>query len=100
MKKKVQTRRSFSLKGLTHQRLLDYAATVRARGQVPQTISALIEELVAQRMDAEGIPMPTHIAERGPPRPPRTIDPQKLEPPAPQPKVADEGVPHAAHVTW
>lgn len=50
---KQQTRRSISLKGLTYQRLKDFCdATGRS-------VSGYLEEIIAEKLDAAGAPVPT-----------------------------------------
>ena len=63
---KRQTRRSISVRGITYQRLKNYCD---ARGL---SISGFLEQLIAERMDAEGEPVPEKV-EHGPrPRQPAT----------------------------
>lgn len=62
-----QTRRSISLKGLTYQRLKNHC---EAKGR---SISGYLEEIVAARLDAEGVPVP-----------------DKLEPAAKKPREPEE----------
>ena len=52
---KQQTRRSVSVKGITYQRLKDYCD---ATGK---SVSGYLEDIVAEKLDAEGVPMPTEL---------------------------------------
>ncbi len=61
---KRQTRRSISVKGITYQRLKDFCdATGRS-------VSGYLEEIIAEKLDAAGAPVPTVIK----PRPERKAD--------------------------
>ncbi len=55
---KRQTRRSISVKGITYQRLKDYCDTHRL------SVSGFLEDLIAERLDAAGAPIPTVVAPR------------------------------------
>lgn len=55
---KKQTRRSVSVKGLTYERLMDLA---QRRGE---TGSGMLEILIHERCEAEGVPMPTVLRPR------------------------------------
>lgn len=57
---KRQTRRSISVKGITYQRLKDYCD---AEGR---SVSGLLEEIIAERLDAAGVPVPTVLRPRAP----------------------------------
>lgn len=59
---KVQTRRTISVKGITYQRLQGHCA---ATGQ---SVSGWLEKVIAEKMDAAGVPVPTEVR----PRPGRT----------------------------
>jgi hypothetical protein len=59
---KRQTRRSISVKGITYQRLKDYCD---AEGE---SVSGFLESIIAERLDAAGVPIPTVLR----PRPQRT----------------------------
>lgn len=52
---KRQTRRSISVKGITYQRLKDYC---RAEGR---SVSGYLEEIIAEKLDAAGVPVPTRV---------------------------------------
>ena len=56
-KKRVRTdkRRSISVKGITHQRLKEYCD---AQGK---SVSGYLEEIVAEKLDAAGVPVPTEL---------------------------------------
>ena len=60
---KQQTRRSISVKGITYQRLKDYCDGQR------QSVSGFLEEIIAQKLDAAGVPVPTVLK----PRPSRKL---------------------------
>lgn len=62
MPKKRQTRRSISVSGLTHQRLKDYCDAH------DKSVSGFLEEIIAERLDAEGVPVPTVLRLRPPKR--------------------------------
>ena len=55
---KRQTRRSISVKGITYQRLKDYCD---AEGK---SVSGFLEEIIAARLDAAGVPVPTVLKPR------------------------------------
>lgn len=55
---KQQTRRSISVKGITYQRLKDYCDGQR------QSVSGFLEEIIAQKLDAAGVPIPTVLKPR------------------------------------
>ena len=55
---KRQTRRSISVKGITYQRLKDYCD---AQGK---SVSGYLEELIAEKLDAAGVPVPTVLKPR------------------------------------
>jgi hypothetical protein len=50
---KRQTRRSISVKGITYQRLKDFCDTNAL------SVSGYLEEIIAERLDAAGVPVPT-----------------------------------------
>lgn len=54
-RKRTDGRRSISVKGLTHQRLKDYCD---AQGT---SVSSYLEEIIGEKLDAEGVPVPTKI---------------------------------------
>ena len=62
---KRQTRRSISVKGITYQRLKDYCD---AQGC---SVSGYLEEIIAEKLDAAGVPVPTVLKAR-PERKPET----------------------------
>ncbi len=55
---KRQTRRSISVKGITYQRLKDYCDTEG------KSVSGFLEEIIAQKLDAAGVPIPTVLKAR------------------------------------
>ncbi|PRQ03576.1 hypothetical protein ENSA5_14500 [Enhygromyxa salina] len=62
---KRQTRRSISVKGITYQRLKDYCDASGC------SVSGYLEEIIAEKLDAAGIPVPTVLKAR-PERKPET----------------------------
>ena len=66
---KRQTRRSISVKGITYQRLKDFCD---AKGR---SVSGYLEEIIAERLDAAGVPVPTVLK----PRPTRKQEPEAEE---------------------
>ncbi|MCA9693971.1 MAG: hypothetical protein R3A51_03265 [Nannocystaceae bacterium] len=60
---KRQTRRSISVKGITYQRLKDYC---EASGI---SVSGYLEEIIAEKLDAAGVPVPKAVK----PRPPTKV---------------------------
>jgi hypothetical protein len=62
---KRQTRRSISVKGITYQRLKDFCDTNNL------SVSGYLEEIIAERLDAAGVPVPTVLKAR-PERKPET----------------------------
>ncbi|NVB38077.1 hypothetical protein G6O69_09560 [Pseudenhygromyxa sp. WMMC2535] len=67
---KRQTRRSISVKGITYQRLKDYCD---ANGF---SVSGYLEEIIAEKLDAAGVPVPTVLKAR-PQRQPET-EPEEI----------------------
>jgi hypothetical protein len=55
---KRQTRRSISVKGITYQRLKDFCDTNSL------SVSGYLEEIIAERLDAAGVPVPTVLKAR------------------------------------
>ena len=55
---KRQTRRSISVKGITYQRLKDYCD---AEGR---SVSGFLEDIIAEKLDAAGVPIPTVLRPR------------------------------------
>jgi hypothetical protein len=55
---KRQTRRSISVKGITYQRLKDFCDTNAL------SVSGYLEEIIAERLDAAGVPVPTVLKAR------------------------------------
>ena len=55
---KRQTRRSISVKGITYQRLKDYCDTNNI------SVSGFLEDIIAERLDAAGVPVPTVLKAR------------------------------------
>jgi hypothetical protein len=66
---KRQTRRSISVKGITYQRLKDFCDTNNL------SVSGYLEEIIAERLDAAGVPVPTVLKAR----PERKADTQPEE---------------------
>ena len=66
---KRQTRRSISVKGITYQRLKDFCD---ATGK---SVSGYLEEIIAEKLDAAGAPVPTVLK----PRPQRKPENQPEE---------------------
>jgi len=60
---KRQTRRSISVKGITYQRLKDYCDNQQL------SVSGFLEDVIAQKLDAAGVPIPTMLK----PRPQRKV---------------------------
>ena len=50
-----QTRKSISVKGITGQRLKNYAESLG------KSVSGVLEEIIAAKLDAENVPIPTKI---------------------------------------
>ncbi|MCA9713895.1 MAG: hypothetical protein H6713_09785 [Myxococcales bacterium] len=66
---KRQTRRSISVKGITYQRLKDYC---EASGI---SVSGYLEEIIAEKLDAAGVPVPKAVK----PRPaPKAVDSDEI----------------------
>jgi hypothetical protein len=61
---KRQTRRSISVKGITYQRLKDYC------DGTGKSVSGFLEDIIAEKLDAAGVPIPTVLKPR----------PQRAEP--------------------
>ncbi|MCA9635691.1 MAG: hypothetical protein KC420_06630 [Myxococcales bacterium] len=59
---KRQTRRSISVKGITYQRLKDYC---EASGL---SVSGYLEDIIAEKLDAAGVPVPTVVKARPQPK--------------------------------
>ena len=55
---KRQTRRSISVKGITYQRLKDYCDAN------DKSVSGFLEEIISERLDAAGVPIPTVLKPR------------------------------------
>ena len=66
---KRQTRRSISVKGITYQRLKDFCDAH------DKSVSGFLEEIIAERLDAAGVPVPTVLK----PRPQRSSAPEQEE---------------------
>ena len=66
---KRQTRRSISVKGITYQRLKDYCDATGC------SVSGYLEEIIAEKLDAAGVPVPTVLKAR----PERKADTQTEE---------------------
>lgn len=66
---KRQTRRSISVRGVTYQRLKNFCD---AEGL---SVSGYLEDIIAERLDAAGVPVPTYV----PPRPaPKMIESDEI----------------------
>jgi len=64
---KKQTRKSISVKGITYQRVKDYCDKEK------RSVSGFLEEIIAEKMDALGVPVPTLLRpKKQPPAPVRT----------------------------
>jgi hypothetical protein len=55
---KRQTRRSISVKGITYQRLKDYCDAQSL------SVSGYLEDIIAEKLDAAGVPVPTVLKPR------------------------------------
>jgi len=55
---KRQTRRSISVKGITYQRLKDYCESSGL------SVSGYLEDIIAEKLDAAGVPVPTVVKPR------------------------------------
>ncbi len=55
---KRQTRRSISVKGITYQRLKGYC------DENNLSVSGYLEEIIAEKLDAAGVPVPTVLKAR------------------------------------
>jgi hypothetical protein len=66
---KRQTRRSISVKGITYQRLKDFCTDQNL------SISGYLEDIIAEKLDAAGAPIPTRVEER--PRP-KVVEPEEI----------------------
>ena len=66
---KRQTRRSISVKGITYQRLKDFCDAH------DKSVSGFLEEIIAERLDAAGVPVPSVLK----PRPQRSAMPEQEE---------------------
>lgn len=55
---KRQTRRSISVKGITYQRLKDYCESSGL------SVSGYLEDIIAEKLDAAGVPVPKLIKPR------------------------------------
>ncbi len=65
---KRQTRRSISVKGITYQRLKDYCEACGL------SVSGYLEEIIAEKLDAAGVPVPTVVKQRPQPKLPANPD--------------------------
>ncbi|HRI07139.1 MAG TPA: hypothetical protein PKW35_04935 [Nannocystaceae bacterium] len=65
---KRQTRRSISVKGITYQRLKDYC---EAYGL---SVSGYLEDIIAEKLDAAGVPVPTVVKHEPAPQKPVDVD--------------------------
>ncbi len=59
---KRQTRRSISVKGITYQRLKNYCESHEV------SISGYLETIIAEHLDAEGVPVPEKVEARPKPK--------------------------------
>lgn len=64
---KRQTRRSISVKGLTYQRLHDFCESTG------KSVSGYLEEIIAEKLDAAGVPVPTKLQSKPAPMPERVF---------------------------
>jgi hypothetical protein len=55
---KRQTRRSISVKGITYQRLKDFCESSGL------SVSGYLEDIIAEKLDAAGVPVPTVVKPR------------------------------------
>jgi hypothetical protein len=55
---KRQTRRSISVKGITYQRLKDFCDANA------KSVSGYLEDIIAEKLDAAGVPVPTVLKPR------------------------------------
>jgi hypothetical protein len=60
---KRQTRRSISVKGLTYQRLKNFCE------EQGLSVSGYLEQIIADNLDAENVPVPEHLEVRPKPKP-------------------------------
>lgn len=58
-----KTRRSISVKGITYQRLRDYCDATGA------SVSGYLEEIIAEKLDAAGVPVPAVLKVKPRPMP-------------------------------
>jgi hypothetical protein len=69
---KKQTRRSISVKGITYQRLKAYCDANK------KSVSGYLEEIIAEKLDAMGAPVPTTLRPKDPE--PGKVKPEPVEP--------------------
>ena len=55
---KRQTRRSISIKGINYQRLKDFC------DENGRSVSGFLEDIIAEKLDAAGVPVPTVLRPR------------------------------------
>jgi hypothetical protein len=60
---KRQTRRSISVKGITYQRLKNYCE------EQGLSVSGYLEEIIANNLDAQNVPVPEKVEPRPQPKP-------------------------------
>jgi hypothetical protein len=68
---KRQTRRSISVKGITYQRLKDFCDATGC------SVSGYLEDIIAEKLDAAGAPVPTVLKAR-PQRKPESSQPEEI----------------------
>jgi hypothetical protein len=71
---RVPSRRAFSVKGLIYQRLAEHC---EATGQ---SVSGFVEKVVAEKLDAAGVPVPDKVTTRPKPRKKRTSEDEPIPP--------------------
>lgn len=60
---KKQTRKSISVKGITYQRVKDYC------DKEGRSVSGFLEDIIAAKLDALGVPVPTVLRPKALPTP-------------------------------
>lgn len=69
---KRQTRRSISVKGITYQRLKDFCDATNT------SVSGYLEDIIAEKLDAAGAPVPTVVKPRPQRKPESTSQPEEI----------------------
>ncbi len=62
-----QTRKAISVKGITYQRLKNYCS------EQGRSVSGYLEEIIAEKLDAAGVPVPKRVEPKERKPPPETI---------------------------